>query len=273
MDLRKKTAAEMVQDYRKEMKTVSRMRWLTLIVYVVLLILVAKKINIGFVLGSLVIFLLGLRFLQTLGAQQFMTLQSVLNVDCDAVKYAEIMELMQQEKSKENVQLIRLCYVNGLYHAGRFEEASEKLAEFGEEKPSSGMAMLYRSIAFNCRMGLGDLEGANAERQALQNLLGVMKNKERTMAAHQLMEMDAALALEEGDYDEFVPLQNRLLKEAAVPLQEVTGNYRLALGELARKEDGDAYDHLKQVKEQGGTTFMAAEARKLLKEYALPSHK
>ena len=61
MDLRKKTAAEMVQDDRKEMITGSRMRWLTLIVYVVLLILVAKKINIGFVLGSLVIFLLGLR--------------------------------------------------------------------------------------------------------------------------------------------------------------------------------------------------------------------
>lgn len=266
-------AVKMVQAYRKEMNTVRMMRWLTLIVYVVLLFLVAKKINIGFVLGSLVIFFLALRFLQTLGAQQFMTLQSVLNVDCDAVKYTKIMELMQQEKSKENAQLIRLCYVNGLYHSGRFEEAAEKLEEFGEEKPSSSMAMLYRTIAFNCRMGLHDWEGANNERQALQSLLGVMKNKERTMAAQQLMVMDAALALEEENYDEFVPLQNRLLKEAAVPLQQVTGNYQLALGELARGEDADAREHLTMVVDQGGTTFMAAEAKRLMKEYALPARR
>ena len=266
-------AVKMVQAYRKEMNTVRMMRWFTFAVYIVLLVLLARKINIGFVLGSLVIFFLALRFLQTLGAQQFMLLQEVLNVDCDAVKYTKIMELMQQEKSKENAQLIRLCHVNGLYYSGRFEEAAEKLEEFGEEKPSSGMAMLYRTIAFNCRMGVHDLEGANTERQAMQNLLGLMKNKERTMAAQQLMVMDAALALEEEDYDEFVPLQNRLLKEAAVPLQEVTGNYQLALGELARGEDADALEHLEIVVNRGGTTFMAAEAKKLMKEYGLPAHK
>ena len=271
MSKTKQTAEEMVAAYQKEMKMLRMMRWLTFIVYVVLLFLLAKKINIGFVLGSLVIFFLALRFLQTLGAQQFVTLQEVLNVDCDAVKYAKIMELMQQAGGKENAQLIKLCRINGMYYAGRFQEATEALEEFGEDKPSAGMAMLYRTIAFNCRLKESGPVAATEERQALQKLLGLMKNKERIMAAQQLEVMDAALALEEENYDEFVPLQNKLLKEAAVPLQRVTGNYQLALGELARGEDADARDHLKIVVEQGGTTFMAAEAKQLMKEYALPA--
>ena len=59
-------AVKMVQAYRREMNTVRMMRWFTFAVYIVLLVLLARKINIGFILGSLVIFFLALRFLQTL---------------------------------------------------------------------------------------------------------------------------------------------------------------------------------------------------------------
>lgn len=263
------TAEEMVRRYRKELKTVRIMRWGTLVVYVLFLWFMRNNVNMTLAIGSVVVFLLLMRMLQSMQTQQFALLQQVLNQECDSMKYTEIMELLEQDGGK-NTAAIKLCRARGLYYSGRFEAAREGLKDLYIEKPSLGTAMLYHSIACDCALALNDLETARKEQQEACQLLNHTSPKQRGAGQQYMSSMDAAVALEEERYEEFFPLQKQVLSRAVSPLQKVTAMYRLALGELVQGEDAAAREHLEQVVEQGGTTFMAAEAESLLQEYALP---
>lgn len=263
------TAEEQVLHYRKEVKTVRIVRWVMLAAYVLMLILLAANINFPRAVIAVILFILVMRVLQGAETQQFVELQQVLNRNCDAVKYTEIMERLLEAPGKEQ-NAIRMSYAKGLYYSGRFVEAQEALNSFYLQRPSVGTAVLYRGIAFGCCMEQDDVDGAHREREEVAKLLVNVKPSERGPARIQLQIMDAELALAEERYDEFFAQQPQVLQVAQIPLQRVSAAYRLALGKLVMGEDAEARELLKQVVENGGTCFMAAEAANLLEEYALP---
>jgi len=261
------TAEEMVRNYQKELKNIRMMRWLTLAVFLILLWLLRDKMNPIMAVGVVLVFFLALQFLRTLQSQQFATFQRVLNYDCDATKYTAIMEQLAASPGKEAVA-IKLCLARGQYCSGRFEEALETLNSFYMERPSVGVAVLYHSTAFGCHVELEDMEKAQAVKKEMETMLNSINPKQRGPVQQQVLQMDAVLALKEECYEEFFPLQKRVVEEAIVPLQKVIALYYLAQGELVQSEDEVAREHLEQVLELGCTTFMAAEAANLLKEFA-----
>lgn len=262
------TAEEMARNYQKELKNIRMMRWLTLVVFLVLLWLLRDKMNPIMAVGAVLVFFLGLQFLRSMQVQQFATLQRVLNYECDATKYTAIMEQLAVNPGKE-ATAIKLCLARGQYCSGRFEEALETLNSFYMERPSVGTAVLYYSTAFGCHAELGDMERAQEVRQTMEALLNAINPKQRGTVQQQMLLMDAVLALKEDRYEEFFPLQKRVAEEALAPLQKVLALYYLAQGELVQGEDTVAREHLLEVMEQGCTTFMAAEAANLLEEFSL----
>ena len=263
------TAEEMIRNYKKELKNIRMMRGLTLIVFLLLLWLLREKMNVMMAAVLVVVFLLGLQFLRTSQTQQFAILQRVLNYDCDATKYVAIMEELAVDAGKETAT-IKLCLARGQYCCGRFEEALESLNSFYLERPSVGTAVLYHSTAFGCHIELGDMENAETVYQEMVRLLHSVHPKQRGLIQQQVLLAEAVLALKKDCYEEFFSLQKRVMEEAIAPLQKVIAHYYLAQGELVQGEDTAAREHLLEVMEQGGTTFMAAEAANLMEEFALP---
>lgn len=263
------SAEEMVLRYHKECKSVQRLRWVTLAMYLVLLFLTASSMTLTRTVIYVVIFLSAMWMLRSMEKQQFVILQQVLSQQCDALKYTEIMKRMLEKPDKGETS-IRLCYAKGLYFSGRFEEAQQMLQTFYLQRPSVATALMYRNIMFSCCLELEDAEGARREREEVAQLLGRVKPKEQVLVRRQLEIMDASLALLEERYDDFFPLQGNVLRAAELPLQRVSAAYRLALGKLVVGEDAEARELLQQVTEEGGTLFMTAEAMNLLEEYALP---
>jgi len=260
------TAEEMVRRYQKEVKSVKMMRWMTLAVYLILLVCLAKKLNVTSAIVSVVIFAGAMWFLQAMGANQFVILQQVLHQHCDAVKYAKIMELLSKEKNKDE-QIIRLCWAKGLYFAGEFEEAEKVLETVYAEKPALGTALLYRNIVFNCAMEGKRMDEAREAREETAKLLASAGKKQVGMVRQQLIQMDAALAFEEERYEEFFSLQERVLSVAVAPMQKVVAQYRMALAELIQGDTESARERLEQVAAEGGTIFVAAEAENLLADF------
>ncbi|MBE6995794.1 MAG: hypothetical protein E7429_03550 [Ruminococcaceae bacterium] len=260
------TAEEMVRRYQKELKNVRIMRWLTLAVYLLLLWRFAPKLDLTLAVISVLLFVGAMWFLQAMGAHQFVLLQEVLHRNCDAVKYAKIMELLSVEKHKD-AQVIRLCWAKGLFFAGDFEEAEKVLGSVYVEKPGVNTALLYRNIAFNCALEGKRLEDARKEREETGKLLSTAGKKEVGMVRQQLIQMDAALALEEERYEDFFPLQEKVLRAAVAPMQRVVAQYRMALAELIQGETDSARERLEEVAEDGGTIYVAAEAENLLSDF------
>lgn len=265
MDQTREIAERIVHRYQKELKNIRRMRWMTLIVYLLLLWMMSSKMGINMAAISVILLLVALKMLSSMYKQQFALLQQVLNKKCDAVVYTEIMNLLAENPGKE-ANTIQICIAKGLYYSGRFQEAREALNSFYEERPTVGTAMLYHSQAFDCALALDDLDTARNELQEARQLLRGVPPKKAGGLQKQVMVMEAALALQEKRYEDFFPLQAQVLAEAITPLQKVTALYRQAVGELESGEDAAAEEHLKQVAEEGGTLFMADEAKEFFKD-------
>ena len=260
------TAEEMVCRYKKELKQVRILRWLTLAVFLFLLWRLAPKMNFTMAVIAVLVFVAAIWYLQAMSANQFVILQQVLHRNCDAIKYTEIMELLAKDPGKDE-KSIRLCLAKGLYFAGRFEEAEEVLQSIYVEKPTVETAMLYRNTSFNCNLALKKLDAAREDRQETEKLLAAAKKKQYMLVSQQLAIMDAALALEEERYEEFFPLQEKVLAMTAGAVQRMVAQYRMALAELIQGETDSAKERLEEVAEKGGTLFIAAEARDLLEGF------
>ena len=260
------TAEEMVCRYKKELKQTRIMRWLTLAVFLFLLWRLAPKMNFTMAVIAVLIFMGAIWYLQAMSANQFVVLQQVLHRNCDAIKYTRIMELLAEEPGKDE-KSIRLCLAKGLYFSGRFQEAEEVLQSVYVERPTVQTALLYRNTSFNCNLALKKLDAAWEDRRETEKLLVAAKKKQRELVTQQLAIMDAALALEEERYEEFFALQEKVLTVIAGTLQRVVAQYRMALGELIQGETESAKERLETVAEDGGSLFVAVEARELLESF------
>ena len=263
MDYKSRTAEELANGYLKECKNITMMRYLTFIVFLFLLIRFWTKVNFLICVAFVIVFYMALQFLQNMKVQQFSILQQVLREDCDAAKYAEIMKQVL-EKSKQDGPFVHLCYIQGLYTSGRFQEASEELEKVYIKRADIGIHLLYQHLAFDCRVKQGDNHAAHQARQDTYQLMGNVKPKQRPMIENTLHVMDSCLALAEARYEDFYALEERVQAEAANQLQLVSSAFRMGKADLATGNLDGAKEHFEDVIAEGNTLYMANGARQLL---------
>lgn len=264
-----KTAHEMAEEYLKEIKSTSMLRYLTLFVFFFLLFCFWRKLNFFSCVLLVAVFCLALRFLKAMKVQQFAVLQQVLREDCDAVKYTAIMQEIL-DNSKQDAAYIHLCYIQGLQSSGRFQEAAAELDKVYIKSADAGIHLLYQNLQFDSHLARKDTEGARTARQDTQQLMSRVKADQRGVIEQNLRVMDSGLALAEERYEDFYDLEARVQEEAVTQLQLVASAFRTGKADLATGDPAGAREHLEDVVAEGGTLYMVTEAEKLLEGTLLP---
>ncbi len=217
----------------------------------------------------LLIFALYLGYLYVLrlvNSFRFLSLNVILNRDCDAVKFTEVSRLLRDRVGTRSSGMAGLNVAWGLYWSGRFDEAAGALTDVDLKGKNVQGRLLLRNLDFNCRLARGETAGARNVRQETRGFVERLKagSAARKQGETLLELMDAALALEEGDYTAFRTIREYLAGADTVPLQRVSAAYQLAKADLAQGETENARARLTEAAERGGTLFVAEEARKLL---------
>ena len=267
--MKEQTAQELARHYLKECKTMTVMRYGSLLIFLFLLVSFWSKLNIIFA-GILVsLFYLSLRFLRNMKRQQLTMVQNILWEDCDPDRYAAVMELLAAE-SKQDKPFFNLCRIQGLCAAGRMQEAAHALDLVYIQRADLGIQLLYLRCAFDSHLFLGELETARRLRQETADL--IQKNRPGQQPAIQrvLRMMDASLALAEHRWEESRALETQIYDETFNPYQLASSAYRLGRAELADGEIESGKAHLQEAVSKGGRLYAAAEAKRLL-ESASPA--
>lgn len=265
--MKERTAEELANGYLKECRTITLMRYGTLAIFLFLLLCLWNKLNVVLCVVLVAVFYLALRFLRTMKGQQFSLLQQVLREDCDAVKYTAVMEHVLA-RSKEDTHYLNLCRIQGLCASGRFQEASDALAQVYIQRADLGIRLLYLQVSFDCRLALGDPEAARQLRQEAAQLKAQSKPQQHPAVEKALRVMDAALALSESLWEDFYAQEEQVQAEAANQFQLVASAFRMGKADLSTGDREGAREHLEDVAAEGGTLWMASEARRLLENLA-----
>lgn len=261
--MKEQTAQELAQHYLKECKTITVMRYGSLLIFLFLLISFWSKLNIIFA-GILVsLFYLSLRFLRNMKRQQLTMVQNILWEDCDPERYAAVMELLAAE-SKQDKPFFNLCRIQGLCAAGRMQEAAVALDLVYIQRADLGIQLLYLRCAFDSHLFLGELETARRLRQETAALIQQNRPGQHSAIQRVLRMMDASLALAEHRWEESRALETQIYDEAFNPYQLASSAYRLGRAELADGEIESGKAHLQEAVSKGGRLYAAAEAKRLL---------
>lgn len=267
--MKEQTAQELARHYLKECKTMTVMRYGSLLIFLFLLVSFWSKLNIIFA-GILVsLFYLSLRFLRNMKRQQLTMVQNILWEDCDPDRYAAVMELLAAE-SKQDKPFFNLCRIQGLCAAGRMQEAAHALDLVYIQRADLGIQLLYLRCAFDSRLFLGELETARRLRQETAALIQQNRPGQHPAIQRVLRMMDASLALAEHRWEESRALETQIYDEAFNPYQLASSAYRLGRAELADGEIESGKAHLQEAVSKGGRLYAAAEAKRLL-ESASPA--
>lgn len=265
MNYKNKTAREIADRYLKEVKQIRMMRALTLVVFVFLLFQLRDRINALLAIAFVIVFFLSLRYLRGLTVQQFAYLIHLLNKHCDAEKFTEVMAMLKGT-SKQDAAMITLCHAQGLYYTGRYEEAAAELDNVYFKNGGLNTRLLYQTLYFCCQLKNGNLEHANQVRQETEALIQSLKPAQVPIAERTLHIIDAELALAEGRYDDFYPLESVAQSEAINQLQKVSSAFRMGMADLATGKTKSARKHFSKVVSNGNTLSMVTEARRLMDE-------
>lgn len=225
----------------------------------------------GSMVTAALVFLLYLGYLYILrlaNSLRFLSLNLILNRDCDPVKFTEVSRLLKERLGSRTSGMAGLHVAWGLYWSGRFTEAEKAMTNVELKGKNPQGRLLLRNLDFNCRMERGDLAGARHVRQETE---AYIRNEKPSSALRKTGErlldiMDAAFAREEGDWETFRRLYERVALGNTTKLQRVTAAFALAKADMAQGEKENARTRLAYVTEHGGTLYIAEEARCLLAE-------
>lgn len=196
-----------------------------------------------------------------------LSLNRILNQDCDSVTYAEVCRLLGQKRLLPNRLTMAVNEAVGTQWCGRFSEALDMVDRLALPGKAVSLQLLARNIRFNCFAKLGDLETARRVREETARYAGTIRKPALRKQGIQLLKiMDSSLALYEGDYETFRRLEEELSTGYTANIQRVSSALRLARVDLAQGEVQNARSRLEMAAEQGGTLYLAEEARQLLAE-------
>lgn len=263
------TAEEILHRYWRGYRLIRALRWVGCIACIAWL---APHIwHGGSMVTAALAFLLYLGYLfilRLVNSLRFLSLNLILNRDCDAVKFTEVNQLLKRRLGTRTSGMAGLNVAWGFYWSGHFAEAAATFSDVELKGENPQGSLLLRNLDFNCRMQRGDVAGARHVRQETETYIQKRKpgSAARKSGERLLDIMDAAFAREAGDWEAFRRFHDRMASGNATEFQRVTAAFQLAGADLAQGEAENAHTRLTYVTEHGGTLYIREEARRLLAE-------
>lgn len=270
MQYQNKTPEEIVRQYKKRLRAKQGLLILIFLLYVIVGIRGIWWGDDGMpdVLLKLFILIVITFPINIWISWDFMSLNMILNQDCDPVTYVQVMRLLEKvHKRKRSAVAIRINEASGLMWSGQFSDALALAEPLRKYKLSVNYQISFLNIRFNCYKKMEDLERAMQVKHEAEVLVSSFKKASLQRTGQELLNvMDASLALWRGDYETFRRMEEARSAGYTAKLQKVVSAVCLADVDIACNELKNARRHLEYAIQEGGTLYVVEDARRMLAE-------
>ena len=270
MQYQNKTPEEIVRQYKKRLRAKQRLLILLFLLYVIVGIRGIWWGDDGMpdVLLKLFILIVITFPINIWISWDFMSLNMILNQDCDPVTYVQVMRLLEKvHKRKRSAVAIRISEASGLMWSGQFSDALALTEPLRKYKLSGNYQISLLNIRFNCYKKMEDLEKAMQVRHEAEVLVSSFTKASKQKTGQELLNvMNASLALWRGDHETFCRMEEARSAGYTAKLQKVVSAVCLADVDIACNELKNARARLEYASQEGGTLYVAEDARRMLAE-------
>ncbi|MEY8395204.1 hypothetical protein AALB64_10330 [Lachnospiraceae bacterium 45-P1] len=270
MQYQNKTPEEIVRQYKKRLRTKQGLLILILLLYIIVNIKEIWWGDDGMADVSLKLFILiVITFpINVWISGDFMSLNLILNQDCDPVTYVQVMRLLEKvHKRKRSTVAIRISEASGLMWSGQFSDALALAESLRKYKVNVNYQISLLNIRFNCYKKMEDLEKAMEVKHEAEILVSSFTKASKQKTGQELLSvMDASLALWRGDHETYRRMEEARSAGYTAKIQKVVSAVCLANADTACGELKNARIHLEYAIREGGTLYVVEDARRMLVE-------
>ena len=270
MQYQNKTPEEIVCQYKMRLRTKQGLLILILLLYIIINIKGIWWSDDGMadVLLKLFILIVITFPINVWISGDFMSLNLILNQDCDPVTYVRVMRLLEKvHKRKRSAVAIRINEASGLMWSGQFSDALALAEPLRKYKLSVNYQISLLNIRFNCYKKMEDLERAMQVKHEAEVLVSSFKKASLQRTGQELLNvMDASLALWRGDHETYRRMEEARSARYTAKLQKVVSVVCLADVDIACGELKNAKTHLEYAIQEGGTLYVVEDTRRMLAE-------
>ncbi len=270
MQYQNKTPEEIVCQYKMRLRTKQGLLILILLLYIIINIKGIWWSDDGMadVLLKLFILIVITFPINVWISGDFMSLNLILNQDCDPVTYVRVMRLLEKvHKRKRSAVAIRINEASGLMWSGQFSDALALAEPLRKYKLSVNYQISLLNIRFNCYRKMEDLERAMQVKHEAEVLVSSFTKASLQRTGQELLNvMDASLALWRGDHETYRRMEEARSARYTAKIQKVVSAVCLADVDIACGELKNAGIHLEYAIQEGGTLYVVEDARRMLAE-------
>ena len=270
MQYQNKTPEEIVRQHKKRLRAKQGLLILILLLYVIVGIRGIWWGDDGMpdVLLKLFILIVITFPINVWISGDFMSLNLILNQDCDPVTYVQVMRLLEKvHKRKRSAVAIRISEASGLMWSGQFSDALALAEPLRKYKLSVNYQISLLNIRFNCYKKMEDLERAMQVKHEAEVLVSSFTKASLQRTGQELLNvMDASLALWRGDHETYRRMEEARSARYTAKIQKVVSAVCLADVDIACGELKNAGIHLEYAIQEGGTLYVVEDARRMLAE-------
>ena len=270
MQYQNKTPEEIVCQYKMRLRTKQGLLILILLLYIIINIKGIWWSDDGMadVLLKLFILIVITFPINVWISGDFMSLNLILNQDCDPVTYVRVMRLLEKvHKRKRSAVAIRINEASGLMWSGQFSDALALAEPLRKYKLSVNYQISLLNIRFNCYKKMEDLERAMQVKHEAEVLVSSFTKASLQRTGQELLNvMDASLALWRGDHETYRRMEEARSARYTAKIQKVVSAVCLADVDIACGELKNAGIHLEYAIQEGGTLYVVEDARRMLAE-------
>ncbi len=270
MQYQNKTPEEIVRQYKKRLRAKQGLLILILLLHIIINIRGIWWGDDGMadVLLKLLIFIAVTFPINIWISWDFMSLNLILNQNCDPVTYVQVLRLLEKvHKRKRSALAIRINEAAGLMWSGQFSDALALAEPLRKYKLSVNYRISLLNIRFNCYKKMEDLERAMQVKHEAEVLVSSFKKASLQRTGQELLNvMDASLALWRGDHETYRRMEEARSARYTAKLQKVVSVVCLADVDIACGELKNAKTHLEYAIQEGGTLYVVEDARRMLAE-------
>ena len=270
MQYQNKTPEEIVRQYKKRLRAKQGLIILILLLHIIINIRGIWWGDDGMadVLLKLLIFIAVTFPINIWISWDFMSLNLILNQNCDPVTYVQVLRLLEKvHKRKRSALAIRINEAAGLMWSGQFSDALALAEPLRKYKLSVNYQISLLNIRFNCYKKMEDLERAMQVKHEAEVLVSSFKKASLQRTGQELLNvMDASLALWRGDHETYRRMEEARSARYTAKLQKVVSVVCLADVDIACGELKNAKTHLEYAIQEGGTLYVVEDARRMLAE-------
>ena len=270
MQYQNKTPEEIVRQYKKRLRAKQRLLILIFLLYAIVGIRGIWWGDDGMpdVLLKLFILIVITFPINIWISWDFMSLNMILNQDCDPVTYVQVMRLLEKvHKRKRSAVAIRISEASGLMWSGQFSDALALTEPLRKYKLSGNYQISLLNIRFNCYKKMEDLEKAMEVKHEAEILVSSFTKASKQKTGQELLSvMDASLALWRGDHETYRRMEEARSAGYTAKIQKEVSAVCLANADTACGELKNARIHLEYAIREGGTLYVVEDARRMLVE-------